>query len=845
MKKLSLLIVGMLVSAITAMAADYYIIGSNANGHYWELGSDDCKFTEVSAGVYKWTGEILGSGFKINDGTWDDEEINFGSNGSALVINSEYFYDTGSLSDNIGIADYTYVVDPEVTLDLNNATLLVSGTPMGQAEYGWKIVGLLNPEEYQLAVSLEPVEGMPDVYEALNVDVHHSGDFKITHNGLTFQYGAPYEGAEINADNMSAVLMRQPVNIGGMNYDLDGTYDIRWDFANTTVTFYNSGQIIDEPETDLYIIGSNVNGKGWELAAEDAKMTYVGNGVYEWEGDMLGTGFKINDGTWSNDNYNFGSNGTSLALGVNYEMALSGGNIDLDGITEVQNPKVRFDLNSRTLLVEGQGAGEIEWFITGTFNGWTFDNKLTEESEGIYTCKDLVFDGAEGSEFKITTTGWVTQYASLSEVITPELLTAVLEEIDGSASGTLITLVGTYDVTWNLNTRTISFTAKGETPDMPETDLYIIGTNVNGKGWELAAEDAKMTYVGNGVYEWEGDMLGTGFKINDGTWSNDNYNFGSNGTSLALGVNYEMALSGGNIDLDGITEVQNPKVRFDLNSRTLLVEGQGAGEIEWFITGTFNGWTFDNKLTEESEGIYTCKDLVFDGAEGSEFKITTTGWATQYGTLSAVVITPESPSAVLEEIDGDLHGCSITLVGTYDVTWNLNTRTISFTLVNPGFSNDEYAVLSVSVNDGMTMTARLPHYGSTTVALGLDEYWEVKSATLNGHAADMDAASDGIEIVMDSDMTLDIEVGYKAELAWVDTLTGEVALGSASSVKVCVKDGNIVVSGLSDGDDVVLYATNGMVISSYKATSATVSVAPMPGVYVVRVNSNAVKVSVR
>ena len=55
-----------LLAAAAASAADYYVIGENVNGKKWALAAEDCKFTETStAGVYEWTGVVLGSGFKI------------------------------------------------------------------------------------------------------------------------------------------------------------------------------------------------------------------------------------------------------------------------------------------------------------------------------------------------------------------------------------------------------------------------------------------------------------------------------------------------------------------------------------------------------------------------------------------------------------------------------------------------------------------------------------------------------------------------------------------------------------------------------------------------------------
>ena len=81
MKKVFLML-ATLLCAFSASAVDYYLIGSDVNGKSWTLKSADAKFTETeTAGVYEWTGTTLGTGFKINDGTWSNANANFGGSG--------------------------------------------------------------------------------------------------------------------------------------------------------------------------------------------------------------------------------------------------------------------------------------------------------------------------------------------------------------------------------------------------------------------------------------------------------------------------------------------------------------------------------------------------------------------------------------------------------------------------------------------------------------------------------------------------------------------------------------------------------------------------------------------
>ena len=70
--------VGLMI-AMAANAADYYLIGGF---NEWKLSDSRCKFVEGTGNVY--TLDLpndlpLTSGFKINDGTWSNDNANFGA----------------------------------------------------------------------------------------------------------------------------------------------------------------------------------------------------------------------------------------------------------------------------------------------------------------------------------------------------------------------------------------------------------------------------------------------------------------------------------------------------------------------------------------------------------------------------------------------------------------------------------------------------------------------------------------------------------------------------------------------------------------------------------------------
>lgn len=211
-------------------------------------------------------------------------------------------------------------------------------------------------------------------------------------------------------------------------------------------------------------------------------------------------------------------------------------------------------------------------------------------------------------------------------------------------------------------------------------DFYMIGSDVNGHDWALGEADCKFEGA-DGVYTWKGDFLGTGFKINDGAWNRE-YNIGSNGFKLALDEAYTYYNGGdsGNIAFDGFTGVNNPVVVLDINNETITVSGEKVGELEWFLTGDFNGWAIGDgegavKLTVNEDGLYAAKNVTLP--EAGELKITSTGWADQFGSDEAAEnsaeITPDALSVELQEVGGEGGACPFTLEpGAYDITWDLD-----------------------------------------------------------------------------------------------------------------------------------------------------------------------------
>lgn len=192
-------------------------------------------------------------------------------------------------------------------------------------------------------------------------------------------------------------------------------------------------------------------------------------------------------------------------------------------------------------------------------------------------------------------------------------------------------------------------------------DVFIIGANVNGQSWVVGAADAKMEAKGDGVFEWTGETLGTGFKFNDGTWDNGTFagtdivaNIGSNGDVLEVGEEYYYSADASSSDIAMSQDLlSNPVVTLNLNEGWVKVTGN-AEEVEYsyYLPGSYNSneWTLNDECMFTKEGDkYVIKDLSFE-KEG-EFKFASDNWTKSYG----------CPTTEVEEGSEEVAGPSITI----------------------------------------------------------------------------------------------------------------------------------------------------------------------------------------
>lgn len=121
MKKLYTILMALAV-AISASAADYYLIGG-FNG--WTLKDASAKFTDKGDGTYvlDYAGTLTPD-FKINDGTWNNPDANFGGS-TKLELGVEYPLVVGATSGNIKMDGN--VPNPHIVFNPTAKTLLITG----------------------------------------------------------------------------------------------------------------------------------------------------------------------------------------------------------------------------------------------------------------------------------------------------------------------------------------------------------------------------------------------------------------------------------------------------------------------------------------------------------------------------------------------------------------------------------------------------------------------------------------------------------------------------------------------------------------------------------------------
>lgn len=224
--------------------------------------------------------------------------------------------------------------------------------------------------------------------------------------------------------------------------------------------------VITSSAVDYYLIGGFNN---WTTKQANCKFTAQGDGTYvlDFKGTLT-SGFKINDGTWSNPNANWGGSAT-LTPGVVYTLTCSGqsGNIPLND--NIQNPHLVFNPTANTLLITGQEVeAEVAYALSGDIFGGSWTDKVMTENNGVWEYPATSFVTGNFGIKKIDAgtsaqLDWIS--AKGSSVVVPNTpMACQIEGTDFSLTG------GSYSVVFDPKAMTVTF--KGDTPVVVENTIY-------------------------------------------------------------------------------------------------------------------------------------------------------------------------------------------------------------------------------------------------------------------------------------------------------------------------------------------------------------------------------------
>lgn len=220
------------------------------------------------------------------------------------------------------------------------------------------------------------------------------------------------------------------------------------------------------------IVGAFTN-PSWNFDASRAAngvLTKNAGGKYETTIENLATGFKIVDienNKWDVQ-YGAPSSNAMVENGKTFSLKAKNGGPDPSNIefanyvTAIQNAKVVFDPEAKTLTVTGTPVSNLELYISGNMSGpdWPVpgnDGSIAmTENDGIYSA---TVSFTAGDEFKVFGKGWSPEFgvpADDTPALSPENLTLILAK---SGKNIKVNMTGQYVVSFNLSTFELKLTS--------------------------------------------------------------------------------------------------------------------------------------------------------------------------------------------------------------------------------------------------------------------------------------------------------------------------------------------------------------------------------------------------
>lgn len=222
-----------------------------------------------------------------------------------------------------------------------------------------------------------------------------------------------------------------------------------------------------------YAIVGSFTDPAWNFNASRAAngvLTKNAGGKYETTIENLATGFKIVDIENNNWDVQYGAPSVNdmVEIGKTFSLKAKNGGPDPSNIefanyvTAIQNAKVVFDPEAKTLTVTGTPVSNLELYISGNMSGpdWPVPGEdgsiAMTENGGIYSA---TVSFTAGDEFKVFGKGWSPEFgvpADNTPALSPENLTLTLAK---STKNIKVSMTGQYVVSFNLSTFELKLTS--------------------------------------------------------------------------------------------------------------------------------------------------------------------------------------------------------------------------------------------------------------------------------------------------------------------------------------------------------------------------------------------------
>ena len=222
-------------------------------------------------------------------------------------------------------------------------------------------------------------------------------------------------------------------------------------------------------------------------------------------------------------------------------------------------------------------------------------------------------------------------------------------------------------------------------------EYAIVGTFTN-PAWDFAASRAAngvLTKTAGGKYETTIENLTTGFKIVDienNQWDVQ-YGAPSSNDMVENGKTFSLKAKNGGADPTNIefanyvTAIQNAKVVFDPEAKTLTITGKPVSNLELYISGNMSGpnWPVpgeDGSIAMTKNGDIYSATVSFTA--GNEFKVFGKGWSPEFGVPAdnTPALSPENLTLTLAKSTKNI---KVSMTGQYVVSFNLSTFELKLT----------------------------------------------------------------------------------------------------------------------------------------------------------------------